>query len=233
MVKEYPETKGDILIQFLIEHMLDLLLFEAKLEVMNYLFSLDTIKNGTVEWFAKDYFDKNIITVKNIRAIIMYKLNKRMIMILNDNNKWVQGEPEDERDISESKEGKEILTFKIDDYSKIIGFIAYEKNNKYLVFKTKDMVSKRDTGARCDEAGKDKTMKKLNEIIGENKYTKETTKLEKDANGNIIREAINHTELCVIQEFILRYFDSIKKNNKKWFITPEMSIFFKLYTVSV
>ena len=35
-----------------------------------------------------------------------------------------------------SKEGKEILSFKLDDYNKIIGFIGYEKSNRYLVFKT-------------------------------------------------------------------------------------------------
>ena len=132
-----------------------------------------------------------------------------------------------------SKEGKEILSFKLDDYNKIIGFIGYEKSNRYLVFKTKDMLSKRDTGARCDEAGKDKTMKKINEIIGETKYTTETTKMKKDSDGNIIKEPTSHTELCVIQEFILRYFDAIKRDNKKWFLTPEMAIFHKLYTVNV
>jgi hypothetical protein len=233
MAKEYPETKGDMLIQFLIEHMIELLLFEDKLEVINYLYSLNAIKNGTLEWFAKEYFDKNVIVTKNLKAIVMYKLNKRIIMILNNDNKWVQSEPEDEREIAMSKEGKEVLTFKADDYNKIIGFIGYEKSNRYLVFKTKDMGSKRDTGARCDESGKDKTMKKINEIIGETKYTNETTKIQKDADGNVTRESINHVELCVIQEFILRYFEAIKRDDKKWFLTPEMAIFFKLYTVNV
>ena len=233
MAKEYPETRGDMLIQLLIEHMIDLLLFEEKLEVMNYLYSLDTIKTGTFEWFAKDYFDKNTIVTKNLQAMVMYKLNKRIVMILNANNKWVQAEPEDERELAMSKEGKDFLSFNVDGYNKIVGFIGYEKSNRYLVFKTKDMTSKRDTGARCDEAGKDKTMKKINEIIGEIKYTNENTKLEKDSNGNIIRESIGHTELCVIQEFILRYFDEIKKDGKKWFLTPEMAIYFKLYNVNV
>jgi len=232
-VKEYPETKGDMLIKLLIEHMIDLLLFESKLEVINYLYSLDVIKNGTFEWFAKEYFDKNTIVTKNLKAIVMYKLNKRFIMILNENNKWVPSEPEDEREIAMSKEGKDALTFKIEDYNKIIGFIGYEKSNRYMVFKTKDMTSNRDTGARCDESGKEKTMKKINEIIGETKYTNETTKATKDENGNITRESIGHVELCVIQEFVLRYFDAIKRDNKKWFLTPEMAIYFKLYKVNV
>ena len=30
----------------------------------------------------------------------MYKLNKRVIMILNKDNKWIPAEPEDEREIA-------------------------------------------------------------------------------------------------------------------------------------
>ena len=92
------------------------------------------------------------------------------------------------------------------------------------------MLSNRDTGARCDEAGKNKTMQILNKILGEEKYTKENTKIQKD-NKNVIQEAIGHVELCVMQEFILRFFDRIKKDDKKWFLTPEMALYFKLYTI--
>jgi hypothetical protein len=111
--------------------------------------------------------------------------------------------------------------------------MGYEKNNKYLVFKTKDILSKRDTGARCDEAGKTKTLEILNKIIGEEKYTKENTKIIKGDDKNVIQEAMGHTELCVLQEFILRYFDRIRKDGKKWFFTPEMAIYHKLYTIHV
>ena len=102
-----------------------------------------------------------------------------------------------------------------------------------MVFKTKDMSSTRDTGARCNQAGKDKTMKKLNDIIGEVRYTNETTKVKKDADGNIISQSIGDIELCVTQELILRYFNVIQKDNKKWFLIPEMAIFYKLYKVFV
>ena len=73
----------------------------------------------------------------------------------------------------------------------------------------------------------------LNNIIGEEKYTKENTKIIKDENKNVIQEAMGHTELCVLQEFILRYFDRIRKDGKKWFFTPEMAIYHKLYTIHV
>ena len=230
MSKEYPESKEHI-ISYLVAHMMEILLFEEKLEVMNYLYSLETINKGTFEWFAKEYFDDNSITTTNFTAFIMYKLNKRMIMILNKSNKWIEAEPEDQREIASSKEAKKYLTMKPEDYNRIVGFIGYEKSNRYLVFKTKDMLSKRDTGARCDEAGKVKTLQKLNEIVGENKYTNENTKAEKDSDGNIIREAVGHVELCVLQEFLLRFFNTIKREDKKWFFTPEMAIWHKLYTV--
>ena len=230
MSKEYPESK-EYIISYLVAHMMELLLFEEKLEVMNYLYSLETINKSTFEWFAIEYFEFNSITTKNFTAFIMYKLNKRMIMILNKSNKWVEAEPEDQREIATSKETKEFLKMNPEDYNRIVGFIGYEKSNRYLVFKTKDMLSKRDTGARCDESGKVKTLQKINEILGENKYTNENTKAEKDSDGNVIREAVGHVELCVLQEFLLRFFNTIKREDKKWFFNPEMAIYHKLYTV--
>ena len=152
-------------------------------------------------------------------------------MILDENNKWVEAEPEDAREIAGTKIVKEALAFVASEYNKIVGFIGYGKNNTYLVFKTKNIDSVRDTGARCDEAGKVKTMQKLNEILGENVYTNDSTKLIKDEDGNVIRDAIGHIELCVLQEFILRYFNTIRKDEKKWFLIPEMALWHKLYLV--
>jgi hypothetical protein len=233
MSKDYPESK-DYLISYIVAHMIELLLFEEKLEVMNYLYSLDNIQEGTFEWIAKEYFESNSITTRSFTAFVMYKLNKLMVMILDKDNKWIEAEPEDKREISASKEGKDLFTMKPNEYNKFVGFIGYEKSNRNLVYKIKDMTSKRDTGARCDEAGKVKTLQKLNEIVGEsNKYTNENTKAKKDADGNIISEAIGHTELCVLQEFLLRFFNTIKREDKKWFLTPELAIGYKLYTIHV
>jgi len=232
MSKEYPES-SKYLVDFLVAHIIELLIFDDKLSVMNYLYSLDYIENGSFEWFAKDYFERTSIKTKHFTAMILYKLNKRIIMILDDNNHWVEASPEDQIEIANARETKEILTTNLEDFNKIIGFIGYEKKNQYLVFKTKDMTSKRDTGARCDEAGKEKTIKKINDILGEVKYTTENTKMEKDSNGNVIQDAKSHVELCILEEFLLRFFDAIKKNKKKWFLTPELAIYYKLYTINI
>jgi len=231
--REYPDIK-DYLLHLLIAHMIELLLFEEKVDLLNYIYSLKEITANSIEFLIKNYFERKSITTKNNIAIILYNLNKIKIMIFNSASiKWIEARPEDQREIADTKEVRELLDFKISDYNTIVGFMGYEKNNKYLIFKTKDMMSNRDTGARCDEAGKNKTIQLLNKIIGENKYTKENTKIIKDEDKNIIQDAVGHVELCVTQEFILRYFDKIRKNNKKWFLSPEMALYYKIYTIHV
>jgi len=232
MSKEYPESK-QYLLNFLVSHMLEQLVYNDKLVVMNYLYSLEDIERNSVEWFAKEYFENNSIIGKKFTAFILYNLNKPALMLLNKENKWVPAEPEDQREIFASKEAKDLVVFKKEEYNKYVGFIGYEKSNRYLVFKTKDMTSSRDTGARCDEAGKAKNISKLNDILGEEKYDNENTKAVKDADGNVISEAVGNVELCVLQEFILRFFNAIKKDELNWFLTPEQAILYKLYKVFV
>ena len=95
------------------------------------------------------------------------------------------------------------------------------------------MDSKRDTGARCDDAIKNKNMKLLNTIIGREYFTKENTALKRAKDGEILQEAVPNVEFCVLEEFILRYFNQIKKDGKLWFLTPEMAIYHKLYTIFI
>jgi hypothetical protein len=230
--KEYPEMK-EYLWGFLTAHMIEQLFYNDKIELMNYLYALKDINKNSFIWYLMEYFKRKTIVTKKFKCIIMYNLSKFKLMILNENNKWIESEPEDQREIASSKEVKELFTFIPSEYNRFIGFIGYKKNNSALVFKTKDMDSTRDTGATCEESGKEKTIQKLNSIIGEDKYTSKNTKLEKDSDGNVIREAIGQTELCIFQEFILRYYDIIKKGGKRWFLTPEMAIYYKLYKIIV
>ena len=230
--KENPEMK-EYLLEFLTAHMIEQLFFEDKLYLLNYLYSLDNITKNTITWYAKEYFKRKIFVSKKFKCIILYHLNKFKIMILNEENEWIEATHEDQREIAFNKEIQDIFTFNSKDYNRYIGFIGYKKNNSALVFKTKDMDFKRDTGATCEESGKEKSIQKLNLILGEEKYTSKNTKLEKDEDGNVIREAVGQIELCILQEFILRYYDVIKKDEKKWFLTPEMAIYYKLYKIIV
>ena len=232
MSKDYPESKP-FLLSYLVAHMIEVMLYEDKIILLDYIYSLESIASHSLERFIKDYFEKNTISLKKYTVFITYKLNKRMILILSDTNKWTEATPEDQIDIAKTKEIKDFLAFSTDQYNVLVGFIGYEKGNKDLAFKTKSMNAKRDTGARCDQATKEKNLKKINDAVGEEKYTKETTKIIKDKSGVVIQDAIGNENLCVLLEFVLRYFNSIKKNDKQWFLTPELAIYHKLYTIFV
>jgi hypothetical protein len=132
---------------------------------------------------------------------------------------------------------------KRDAYNTVIGFMGYEKNNANLSFKTKNLDSTRDTGARCDEVGKGKMLetdpankdykKSMKFILGITKYTQESTKKIVDKDKNVIQEAISQIELCVIEEFYMRYYNETKKNGVKWFLTPEMALYHGLYKIHI
>ncbi len=238
MSKVY-KLSNQTLISFVIAHMIETLLYEEKLNIMNYLYSLDAVVENSVEEYAKHYFEKNSIKTQQFQAIILYKLNKRVILILNQNNKWVEAGPEDQREIAMSEEAKKELVFDKNKYNKIVGFIGYEKNNKYLTFKTKDIESSRDTGARCDESGKEKTLKKMELFLDKSTFDKLIfrPKIDKDnaivvdKDENPIEEMIGHSEMCVLLELVLRYLNDVEKDSKKYFLTPELAIYYKLYKV--
>lgn len=212
LIKEgIPEN--DVLM-FLVEHIVDLLLYKEKVELLNFLYSLEVIQENSLEKMMKDYLDSQIITTRRIVGIILFSVDKRKIMVLNKTTKkWIDSEPEDEIEIANAAADK----FKIPQgmqFNSLVGFIDNEKSNRYLVFKTKQTDAKRNTGARCDEAVKSKKIQILNMIVGLEKYTKENTK------------GMVQSELCSLQEFLLRYYNKTRKNNKLWFFNFELA---KLY----
>ena len=233
----YPESKT-YLTNFLIAHIVESLSYENKLDIINYLYSLDSLEEESFDWLVKSYFDKISIKTKTDYYIFFYKLNKIIILKLEKSvgedvlMKWVELEPEDRIEFTKYQETLSYLAFDKKNYNKIVGFLGYDKQNKNLVFKTKNLNSSRDTGARCDESGKKNTIIILNEILGEEVFTNENTKQIKEKN-NIVKEATGQTELCILLEFILRYFNEIKKDNKKWFLSPELALFHKLYKLNI
>ena len=45
------------------------------------------------------------------------------------------------------------------------------------------------------------------------------------------KREMNEIELCILQEFILRYFDAISKDEKRWFLTPVQVLLNKVETL--
>ena len=124
-------------------------------------------------------------------------------------------EPEDIRDLRVSIEKKYDLKDK-ERLNKYVGFIGFQTNKEYMIYKVKDTDNERSTGFRCNQSGKEKIIKILNEIELSEKYISKITK-----EGAF--------ELCVRQEFTLRSLeyqerDKPKKNRTVYFLDTETAI---------
>jgi hypothetical protein len=222
MVTLSKQIPYENLIEFLIKHIFEVIFFNETLLILDYLYSLNIIQENSFEYLAKEYFINNSITITNkketITCILLYNqnnnLNKETILIFNKtDNKWIEAEPEDKEEILLNKTVRDAWIINKNKMNKIVGFISNDNKNKNKVFKTKDITVKRNIGARCDEAGKLKTIKLLNDIVEEERYNKENTK------------PYVQIELCIIQEIILRQYNKINKNNKLWFLNPDIALF--------
>ena len=217
LIKDYNIPEDEVL-DFLVEHLVDMTMYDEKIEILNYIFLKDVIPEKSFESYVKKYLDKKIIKSKSLTGIILFSGTTRKVMILNG-KKWVDAEPEDISDLS--AEIKQKYKISPGDFNNLVGFIGYENKNKYLVFKVKDMLAKRNTGARCDESRKTNKLQILNELVGKDvdgkdKYTKESTR------------GVVQAELCSLQEFLYRYKnkESKKINGKTFFLDFETAMIY-------
>ena len=203
-----------ILKECLVEHLVDMLIYLDKVAVLNYLYSKEyVVKKDSLDEQVKHYFDKQKKHLTGDKmAIILFNgnnklTNEKILVYDNTRGEWVPAEYTDKTEFDKLLSPLKVAL------SDVYGFIEYANKNKYLVFKTKDKRKERELGARCDEAGKVKVIKILNDIIT-NKFTKDNTK-------NIIQP-----ELCCITEFVFRYYTKTKREGKTWFFSPETAILY-------
>ena len=212
------QERLEILEQFLIEHIVDSLIMNEKVDLLNYIYSDENLERNLTNERLKRFFGKikkyllsKLIVSKGITGILIFNGPSRIdnvnIYIL-DNNKWAAAKPEDTRDLQDAILKKYRLKSNLSQY---VGFIGFETNKKYMVYKIKDTKNERSTGFRCDQSGKEKIVKLLNDIETDERYAPKVTK-----DGAF--------ELCVRQEFTLRSFENQKLDDKTWFLDTETAI---------
>jgi hypothetical protein len=208
----------DTLQDFLISHIIETLMYVDKIELFKYL-HLTSEKCNNLEktdiflMKIQKYFCDKIIRTQRLTAIVLFdgpsRVNNIKINVLDKKNKWRLAEPEDIRELGPIINEKYKPST---NYSHFVGFIGFEEKLKYMVFKIKDATKQRHTGSRCDQSGKKKTIDLLNTILEKEHFTKDNTR------GTV------QQELCIYQEFLLRKLEKEKKNNKTWFLNPELAI---------
>ena len=213
----------ETLIEYFIEHMFDVIPFQEKYSILNYLYSLEEITENSFEMLAKEYFIRHSLTIrkskKTITVLLLYdnlKETENDVVVMLTKKKWDEVGLETKREILESQEA---TSWHIDknELSYIIGFIGYDKKKKIYVFKTKvSSMRKGVLGARCDQAVKNIQVENLNKIIGVPElFNKVNTK------------KTSGVEICILQEIILRHYNSIRRNEKKWFISSDIALYNK------
>ena len=202
----------DLLYYFLISHLLEILSFDNIITLVNYLYYN---KLEPFEDKLKIYFDNQIIKNKKIEGLLLSDKGKQKL-IIKGKESWNLAESEDYVDLTDNLKK---LLIPIDRFNNIIGFIGDFKND-FNIFKVKLLDKKRNKGARCDQASKKESIDILNKILGENKFNSQNT------------SNINHIQICIYQEFYLRYFNEIKKNDYIWFLSPGNAILNNIEKIS-
>lgn len=210
------ETKE--LYKFIVHMLFDRLPFDNKKLIIEY-FNVES-PSGEIETLLSEYINKTIkIPTDKTNAYLLAGDNVKINMWIFNSEQLslIKGQP---TDFIDYKDELLELRYNVDDYNNIMGFISYISKTKDNVFKTKNMKLKRHKGARCDQAGKKNILKTLNLLNGDEIFTIDNTK---DTKTEI---------LCILQEFLTRYNESIQKDDKKWFLNLELGIWNEIESVS-
>jgi hypothetical protein len=157
------------------------------------------------------------VDTRRFRGVVLSSSSTEKHYWILEKGRLVAAQPEDIRDIQQKRE-EEKTRFTEPPLHKVVGFVGYENNNQYLVFKLKQTDMKRNTGARCDEAVKAKKVQFLNQIFDQDIFVEKTLTAEEKQRGLISTKGLVQAELCSFMELLLRYYQRIHKDGKTWFL---------------
>ena len=210
----------EILEDFLIEHIVDSLMMNEKVDLLNLIYANKDLemtlskKEERLKRFyikIKKYLLSKLIVSKGITGLLLFngpsRIDNLNIFKLED-EKWIPAGPEDKRKLGDAILKKYKLKKNLNHY---VGFIGFENNKKYMVYQIKDTENDRSSGFRCDQARKDKIITILNDIETDDRFAPKVTK-------------DGAKELCVRQELTLRSFERQNLDNKTWFLDTETAI---------
>jgi hypothetical protein len=194
-------------VDLLVNYLVDYSTFNQIVDMCNYLFSenASVVDEDTFKGKVFTHIQTKIFNVSKTHNIYMYDKTVPKIAVLDKDTK-IWEIVDDKYTLSETQK---VVKKKCETYilNSIIGFIDYDKVDGYA-FKMKDLSNTRNNGSKCANAGKLKTIKLINQLIGEETFTTE------------IAKSISQPILCIIQEFLVRHYNNTRPD-KKWFMLYE------------
>jgi hypothetical protein len=190
----------------LINHMCEELNYENEIIVLNHVFNTP----GDLEELIKNYYSQFIININGINGIILINLKSKDTnenVFIYDDTIW--------REATYTERNEFLLKYntmlndkkikKLKQY-KIIGFMGLNKSSNIYEFKIKYTQDAKSTGAVVENKSKPHIINILNDTINSTSaFSIKKDKLKKK------------NELCVIEELLLRYYNTHNTKNSRTF----------------
>jgi len=243
---EIHEIDRILLVRYVVYHFIDLLeIFEKKKLVeelidMNNLPEKESLKTSEIlEDMIRTYFMDRIWIGPQKKYLILYHTHTENKIFYLDykkdsKNKWMEDKVN-----AENEEWIESWNMRIPLLDKLnqdpeqtevnIGFIGFLKEG-VQGFKNMNIINNRtrpNPGALCEQADKKKIVAKINDLL--TFMGREKEKYSEDP--VIFTQSIERPSLCVIYEFLMRFFTEQEK--QLWYLTPEQAVASKLDTFVV
>ncbi len=215
-------TKDEIY-QNIFEHIIDSMPYKVKIKFLDHLYGDNELDDFQQK--IKMYIETLLLSTEPYPAILLLNneaSNKKdkQVMLVFKNKKWSDALPEDkEKYVSKIISLNEYINDpKKNKMSPLFGYIAPFKNTNEMVFKTKaninEDVKEGNKGRRCDQTKKTEIISLLNQLF---------LSIQKEV--SIDYSKLNVTQLCCLQEILLRNLNKKNSLSKSWFLSPEKSIF--------
>lgn len=213
---EIPYAKME---EYVVYHMLDLTVFQTKMNLFQHWFSKKPIP-PKLNKHITSYFEKRILTIDKKTCVIMiYKNNWKLYSYSSDedeNQNWGPAEPTDYQRFSKLERRFNVPRPLMNPFLGI--FDPLNTNSDEMVFKVKNLnLTRNNKGSSCGySTSLVNVIKTANSLL---ESAPEFTKYDSNDKSNP-----KHKEFCIIIEFLMRYFTDIKKNNKIYILSAEATI---------
>ena len=167
-----------------------------------------------------EYFINNIISKNELKGYFINNKSETKLVVLNGYS-WEKGNPEDMNDLLQivNKNIIKTITPITEKLNNITGYIVYFEKHDNIVFKIRNMEQSRNKGACCTQ--KPMIEQYLKDIYDKHSFPDKPFDTKK----------ITLIELCILLEFILRFFNKKNVNKKSWFLNSFETSITKLETI--
>lgn len=231
-VYDFDEIK---LKKYVVDHSLETIDFGSKIEILNHIYNNWNPKDE-IDHLIKDYFD-NIMLISdkedaNIGFVLVENGKIYKVYVKNDQGLFEKASITKTEDLLRSSSYiNKFLIINKSVLNETIGFMSITKEGEEPLFKIRNLTSDRNKkGAVALQAQAKDIVVVLNSILGEQLYNldnkNEKTKTQIIYKNEKVKYGKN--KIIVLLEIIIRYYEDINKEGKKWYLNNEQIVINKI-----